>query len=191
MQLYGPSLVADASFPESPVVGTLVFKDKRVYIAAELVVGVPVWVPLTNEINSYVYNESAGSTSWTVTHNLNTGSPLVQIYDEDNAIIIPDSITPSDNNTLVVGFSASQTGLAVIMAGNSEQGTDRSSLSYQYEQEFTSATTVVVTHNLGYNPILRVFLGTTEVQPTSIIHDSIMQATITFAGSSTGTVRAV
>ena len=189
MQLYGPSLVADSTFPETPVVGTLVFKDKRVYIAAELQTGVPVWVPLTNEIASYIHNETVGATSWTVTHDLNSGAPLVQVYDENHEVIIPDSIIPTDNNELVVGFSASQTGVAVIMANTTTEGTDRSGLQFSYEQSFSAATTVVVTHNLGYYPIVRVFVGTNEVQPDSTIHDSIMQTTVTFSGSTTGVIR--
>lgn len=189
MQLYGPSLVADSTFPDSPVVGTLVFKDKRVYIAAELQTGVPVWVPLTNEISSYIYNETVGSTSWTVTHDLNSGAPLVQVYDENHEVIIPDTIVPTDNNELVVTFSNSQTGVAVIMANTTSEGTDRSGLQFTYEQAFTSATSVAVTHNLGYNPIVRVFIGTSEVQPQSVIHDSIMQATVTFSGAQTGVIR--
>lgn len=189
MQLYGPSLVADSTFPDSPVVGTLVFKDKRVYIAAELQTGVPVWVPLTNEISSYIYNETVGSTSWTVTHDLNSGAPLVQVYDENHEVIIPDTIVPTDNNELVVTFSNSQTGVAVIMANTTSEGTDRSGLQFTYEQSFTSVTSVAVTHNLGYNPIVRVFIGTSEVQPQSVIHDSIMQATVTFSGAQTGVIR--
>lgn len=191
MQLYGPSLVADEDFPTTPVVGTLVFKDKRVYIAAELVTGVPVWVPLTNEITSYHHSQTTASTSWTVTHNLNSGAPLVQIYDELHEVVIPDSIAPSTNNELVVTFGSAQTGIAVVMASVNSNGSDRSALSFQYEQAFTSATTVVVAHNLGYNPIMRVFSGNQEIQPTTVLHDNIMQTTLTFSGSTTGVVRAI
>ena len=71
------------------------------------------------------------------------------------------------------------------------QGASRAGLQYQYDQAFTSTSTVVVTHNLGYNPIIRVFIGSQEVQPLSVIHDTIMQTTVTFSSPQTGTIRAI
>ena len=55
-----------------------------------------------------------------------------------------------------------------------------------------SSTAWVVTHNLGYYPIVRVFLGTNlEIQPQTIIHDSIFQTTITFSSAQVGTAKFV
>ena len=50
----------EVDFPTSPTVGRLIFRQKRVYICVEIATGVPVWVPLTNEIDTYLHDQSCG-----------------------------------------------------------------------------------------------------------------------------------
>jgi len=53
---------------------------------------------------------------------------------------------------------------------------------------FTDEAQWVVVHNLGYNPAVRIYQGSKEVQPKSIVHDSTSQLTITFDTPQSGTV---
>lgn len=180
----------ETTFPEVPTVGRIIFVNKRVYICVELISGLPTWVPLTNEINTYLHNQSTASATWSIAHNLKTATPLVQIYDSNQKMIIPDEVTIVDNNNVTVTLGTSDVGRAVIMFGDLSGG-EKNTFSYTHTQTNTSATWVV-THNLGYYPVVRVFLNTgEEIQPTSIVHDSLMQTTITFSSTRVGTARFV
>lgn len=188
----------ETNFPESPKVGRLTFVGSRVYICVSLVGGtgmnLPVWVPLTNEIDTYVHDQTSAATSWTVTHNLNTTSPLLQVYDDNNLMLIPDSVTPLNNNTMTVTFGTAISGRAVVMFGSVLQGAGVGVLeprSYSFVRSFTSETNITISHNLGFYPIVRVFIDSTgeEILPASVVHDSIFKTTITFSGPTTATAR--
>lgn len=56
-------------------------------------------------------------TSVTVDHNLNTESPIIQVYDSSNFQIIPDSIQLDDNNSATVTFSSATSGYIVVAQG--------------------------------------------------------------------------
>jgi hypothetical protein len=181
----------ETDFPASPPVGRLVFRQKRLFIAAELDgSSAPIWVPLTNTINTYVHRQESSSATWTVTHNLNTSTPLVMIYDDvSNQVIIPDQITPTDNNTITVTLGVATTGRCVLMSGELT-GAGQPAYSYVYTQT-SSSSTWVINHALGYNPIVRAFAGNTEITPTNITHNTINQVTLTFAIPYVGVARLI
>lgn len=108
----------ETSFPTPPTVGRLVFKDKRVWICVEIISDVPAWIPLTGVNSTYVHDQTTPSATWTVTHNLNTTSPIVQIYDNTGNMIIPNYVAPSTNNIIIVDFSTQITGRAIVMFGD-------------------------------------------------------------------------
>ena len=58
-------------------------------------------------------------TTWVVTHNFNTESPLVQVYDQDDFQIIPQSIRINDASTVTISFATSVSGSAVVANGGS------------------------------------------------------------------------
>lgn len=183
-QLQAAVMQTETNFPEVPTVGRLIFKDKRVYICAEIRSGLPVWIPMTNVIDTYVHNQQSASATWTVVHNLGTMNPLVQIYGTDSKMFIPNEITATDANTVVVSLGQTAIGTAVVMFGDITGG-DRPEYSYTHQQTNPSDTWVV-THALGYYPVVRVFIGNEEVQPNSIVHNSVSQTTITFSQAYVG-----
>lgn len=186
--LLNPSLQAVANFPDVPVVGEFIFKDQRVLICIEIDNGLPVWVPMTAQLNTHVHDQGVAATTWTIDHSLNSASAVVTVIGTDGKHIIPDEITNNYNQT-VITFNENQAGRAVLMMGQ-EEGYPRA--NYSYTQEFAAASTSwVVTHALGYNPIIRVFVGNQEVQPLSIVHDNLNQTTVTFSTAQTGYVRAI
>jgi hypothetical protein len=117
-QMQRMALQEEATFPNPPTVGRIAFKDKRVWICVEIVLGVPAWVPLTGINSTHVHDEAFTSSTWTITHNLNTGSPLVQVYDNTGNMLIPEAITPTNNNVLVITFGTAMKGRAIVMFGD-------------------------------------------------------------------------
>lgn len=177
----------DLNFPANPVPGRLVFKDKILYICTENE-GLPVWVPMTKTLSMQKHTQTTDALEWTFAHGLNTNSVFVQVYDEDGKWIIPDSININTFNQVTVGFSMPIKGTMIVMRGESE-GSPQPLVAH--EQSFTNQTVWVVTHALGYNPIVRVIVGTNEVQPLSIVYDNTMQATVTFSSPQSGSVRCI
>jgi hypothetical protein len=179
-----PALAVESAFPTSPVVGQLVFTSGILYICVSLNSGTPIWIPLTNEITAYTYNQPAASTTWTITHPLNTSAVQVMVYNLSSQVILPDSITINSNSQITITFGAGQQGKAVLVSG-CLQGNQKPTYSYEYVQSSPS-TTWVITHNLGRYPTVRAFVGYQEVQPQSITFNSLDQLTITFATAQTG-----
>lgn len=190
-------LQVETVFPETPVVGRLVFKNKRVYICVELIGGVPAWVPLTNFVDTYIYDQVGTSATWTVVHNLNTTNPLIQVYDDDLQLTIPEMVTPIDNNTIEITFGTAIAGRAIAMKGMQADddlygGTILPEPSaYKFTQS-SALGTWVVRHKLGYYPIVTVFdENDVEIIPSNIVNDDIFQTTITFSSAVTGYARFV
>ena len=184
----------ETDFPATPAVGRTVFKHQTLYMCVALNGVTPIWIPMTNTINLYKHTQSVAATQWTVAHDLLTTSPAVQVYDSNDNLIIPDDVTIVDDSNLTIDLSTTMTGKAVIISGDEIPADGIGILapeSYSYEQDFTAVATIVVNHNLGYYPIIRLFVGGVEAQPQSVTHDSIFQATIVLSSPQTGTIRAI
>lgn len=65
-----------------------------------------------------VHNETfTSSTTWTVTHNLNTSTPCVNAYIDNGGTfeqVVPLSITVTNANEVDVNFSAAQAGRVIV-----------------------------------------------------------------------------
>jgi len=57
------------------------------------------------------------ATSKTVTHNFSTKNVIVQVYDNDDNIIIPQQVTTTDTNTVDITLDTSTTGRVVVAKG--------------------------------------------------------------------------
>lgn len=57
------------------------------------------------------------TTSFTATHNFNTKNVVVTVYDSNDRVIIPDSITTINNSTVDIVFSELTTGRVVVSKG--------------------------------------------------------------------------
>lgn len=184
-ELQQMAIGVETNFPASPEPGRVVFKDKRLFICTEIAAGIPAWIPLTAEINTYEHIESSVSLQWTVTHNLDTVTPLVQVYNQsDNTMVFPDDIEVVDNNTVIITFGTGVVGRAIVMAG-AGVGTDKPPRTYEYTQT-TLSDTWTVTHNLGYTPVVRVFVGGSEIIPSGIEHVDNFTSIITFTSQQVG-----
>ena len=188
-KLLNPVLDLAQNFPPTPKVGQLAFVNKIVYVCVQDSPAPAIWIPLTREITAYSHVQAEAALEWTVQHNLNTMVVNVQIYDENNRVIIPDEIQRIDPNTVKVNVGTAAVGTAVVVSGHLDGGTKPTYAYTFYQTE--SATTWTINHNLGYHPIVRVFIGTSEVQPESISHPSISQTVVTFSSAQVGVARLI
>ncbi|WOL24665.1 hypothetical protein fHeYen902_319c [Yersinia phage fHe-Yen9-02] len=172
-------------YPATPKPGTTIFIDKRLMLCVSTEDGLPMWVPLTQQMTMYTHHQTSASSRWEVKHNINYGTPMVQVYDSTGEVIIPTSIKVEDSNTVIILLSESLAGAAVVLVGI-ENGLPHQTVAFT--ESFTSLSSWVVVHNLGYNPAVNVYQGNVLVQPQSIVHDSTSQLTITFSSPQSGTV---
>jgi len=176
-----------STFPPSPKVGQIAFVNSIVYICVNIGDNLPVWVPLTREITAYTHVQNSAGTTWNVSHGLNTTSINVQVYDNFSKSILPDDIEIIDPNNVTITFAGAITGRAVVLSGHFD-GNVKPTYAYTHFQSSSSDTWTIV-HGLGYNPIVRVFIGNNEVQPATIVHDSVNQITIMFNTPQVGYAR--
>jgi hypothetical protein len=83
-------------FPDVAKIGNLVFKDKKLYIYAEINT-LAAWLPITSEVLYHSQAIGTPATTWVITHGMAAGEILIQCYDADNKWIVPDDI---DNGTI-------------------------------------------------------------------------------------------
>lgn len=175
---------AETNFPTTPQAGRVVFKDKRLWICAEIVEGSPAWLPLTSQLDAFIHIQETASDEWLVDHNLNCTTPIVQVYDENYKMVFVDSIEPVSNNQTKITLGTPAAGRAIVIVGQ-ETGANRDPRKYTHYQT-TGSTTWVIKHGLGYTPLIRAFNGNDEITPASTTHDSLFQTTLTFSGIQSG-----
>ncbi len=179
----------DTTFPVSPVVGQIVFKNRILYICVEITGGIPIWVPLTNEITAYTHIQSTSASTWNVVHPLNTAHVSVTVYDTLNRVVMPNEITVNSGSSITVDFGTPAQGKVVVLTGHFE-GQVKPTYAYEHYQT-TLSNTWVIPHALGRYPIIRVFIGNQEVQPESITFNSLDQVTITFSTPQVGQAKLI
>lgn len=176
-----------ADFPQNPKVGSFGIINKRVMVCLNLDNN-PLWLPLTQELNTHIHDQSEASDTWVIEHNLGSSVVLVQIFDDNNNVLHADEIDCSLKDTTVITFTTPIVGKAVIMMGNFT-GTPKPDI--QYTQSYTANATWTVNHGLGYFPAIRCIVDGYEIQPASIQHVSTTQAIVTWTNPQAGKVVAI
>jgi len=178
-----------ADFPTTPEAGNLFWHQahRTVYFCVELLSGLPVWVPLATLKTFYRHIQNSAALEWTVPHNLNINPVLIQVYDTDGKWIIPDEILQTELDTATITFSTPTAGVAIAMRGELD-GPDPAPIAYTHTQAI-AANEWVVNHMLGYNPTVKVYVSGEQVQPSSIVYNTLNQLTITFSGNQAGYAR--
>lgn len=179
----------DTSFPASPKVGQIVFKDRILYICVEINANIPVWIPLTNEITAHTHIQNTSASSWVINHALNTSHVSVQVFDLFDRMVIPNDITVNSQSQVTVDFSSPAQGKVVVVTGTFE-GQPKPTYAYEHYQTNPSDTWVI-NHGLGRFPIVRVFIGNQEVQPATITFNTANTVTITFTTVQTGQAKLI
>jgi hypothetical protein len=154
----------------------------------------------TTHIQSFVNGDlSAGVL--TISHGLSDQYPIIQVYDENDQVVVPDLIEGVSTNTATVDLSSfgtiSGTWRAVLSAiGGTAAATPTSTT---FNQSFAdgdlTAGVLTVTHNLGtqYNGVTVYDNNGDVIQPDDITATSVNVTTIdlTSYGTLTGTWQAV
>lgn len=126
---YSDSGIYGVSHPANPTVtdsqNTLTFTDvnKLVLDSTSFYLktandGSPVFYSQSSTLGkSQIFSFAAASTSWTINHNFGITPLIVQVYDENYNMIIPDNIDVSDSSTATVTFYQAQAGYAMVSSG--------------------------------------------------------------------------
>ena len=72
----------------------------------------------TNAGGNYIHVQSDSSTNWNVTHSLSQQYPNITVFDENDEVILPETITALDDNHSTITFSSGKTGYANFSIGS-------------------------------------------------------------------------
>ena len=130
------------------------------------------------------HTQLTASTTWSFNHNLNTQTPLLQVYDLNYEQIIPNEIVSISAFTSEIRFDYTQAGYAVASTGGGLIITGSTSRLTQT----VAATTWSFAHNLGTKyPGFEIFNSNDDVIIPAGIHAvDINNAEIYFAIPTTG-----
>jgi hypothetical protein len=178
----------EASLPvEGFKKGRIAFVNKVLQVCVSIL-GTPIWVPLTNTLNSFTYENNDGAMEWNITHNLATESFIHSIFDEYGENILPDSVKIIDANNVKVTFNRNQKGVCLIVA-SSALGSGFKSLS---SKEFTQNAPLevwTIHHRLGVYPIVDVFVNNRTFIPEYVKHLDKHSVEIGFSEPTSGVAR--
>jgi hypothetical protein len=71
--------------------------------------------PSQTQLDKFVHTQVVASLTWTVNHNLNGVDLLVQVWDSTSHPVIPNDITMTSVNQIVITFVAPVAGRAVVI----------------------------------------------------------------------------
>ena len=128
---------------------------------------------------------------WSMTHSKDTEHAFVQAYDDEGNILNPISIH-TQPNTILITFSTPVKGRAqavLFLTPNYVNMPNNIGPTLTEYVQATPSASWNITHNLGYNPITRVYVDGILILPDSIIHNSIDSIIINFETPQAGLVR--
>ena len=135
----------------------------------------------------YSFHQTASAVTWSVTHSLNTYTPIIQVYDEAYNQLIPASVSGSSVNTVQLTFATATAGYAVLSTGGNVNINISGSNATLIQS--TPATTWSFYHGLNETyPVFTIFDSNDDViVPLKIHADNANTASIYFSTARTGT----
>ncbi len=133
----------------------------------------------------YQHNQTSAAITWTVSHNFDLQYVNVDVYADNNQIVIPTSITATDGNTLTIVFNNATAGKAIVSTGGQDIGSVGKIVVHN---QSTAATNWRVSHSLGEQyPSVTVYDDIGEVIiPETIKATSTQLMDITFNAPMSG-----
>ena len=89
----------------------------------------------TGQADRFLFTQSSATGSWVINHGLNYKYVNVDIYDNNDQLMIPQVVTATDVNTLTVTFATATSGNAIISKGGARTTSlfvDRSNGNYSF-----------------------------------------------------------
>ena len=130
-----------------------------------------------------IHTQTTPASTWTFTHNLNVQYPNVTVYSTSGQIVLPQSITATDINTLVLEFGTNVAGYAVAgiggiieVQGRTVRQNFTSSLSWRFEHNFGDRFVNIQTFDSNYEKII----------PQTIVLTDNTSSLITFPEATSG-----
>ncbi len=127
--------------------------------------------------------------SHSVVHNFGTKDVFVQVFEDDDTLLIPYKVTTTDVNTVDIVFGDTLSGRVVIgKAGHILQNTGNFVSSSTAVATFTNAMSASISHNFdSFNVITQVYDSNNNViVPTNIKNINTNQTLITFSTARSG-----
>ena len=103
-------------YPLDPKVGTWAYIHGSLMLCSE-VEDVPLWIPVTQERNTLVHDQSIESARWLIPHMLGSTTIMVQCFDLAGNVMLPSEIRNIDEDSTEVIFPNGTTGKAILMYG--------------------------------------------------------------------------
>jgi hypothetical protein len=130
-----------------------------------------------------IHTQTTAQSTWTFIHNLNVQYPNVTVYNLEGQIVLPQSITSTDLNTLVLEFGTTVAGYATAGIGGIIEVQGRTVRQY-----FASAIEWEFEHNLGDRFVnIQTFDSNYEkIIPETIVLTDNLTSTITFPEATSG-----
>jgi hypothetical protein len=154
-------------------------------------VNTPTPEPSSSTLIGFTFIQHENRRVWSMTHGKNTENVFVQTYDVDGNLITPVSIH-TELNVITVTFAQPIKGYAqavLFLTPNYVNIRDNTGPTITEFVQTTPSTTWTIDHNLGHNPIVRVYVNNIMILPQSIVHTSVDSAVITFTTPQSGLVR--
>ena len=130
------------------------------------------------------FTQSVAAATWTFTHNLNTRTPLVQVYDSSYNQIVPQYVSSSNAQTVLIGLGVATAGYAVASTG----GTINVTGSNVILNQSVAAVTWSFVHNLNTQyPVFTIYNSSSEVIiPQRIVATDLTSSLIYFPTAISG-----
>jgi hypothetical protein len=116
LALYGALVMSvdESGFPANPKIGTIMIKDKCLF--AYIKVGdLETWYPFASKTNSYIHSQGLDSSTWVVTHNLNSTNLWIQVKDQTGNILSVGK-QDIDANSFRLTFTSAVRGTVMVVA---------------------------------------------------------------------------
>lgn len=72
---------------------------------------------------AFLYTQATPATSWEIVHNLNTPSVTFDCFDANQQYVVPDTVTNTNVNTLMVTFTVAQAGTCIVLGAGAASST--------------------------------------------------------------------
>ncbi len=130
------------------------------------------------------FTQSIAAATWSLDHNLNTYTPLIQVYDLTYRQLIPNEVIGITPSLSEIRFDYSQSGYAIVSTGGSLTITGSTAQLFQT----TPAVTWSFAHNLNTRyPVFQVYdTGHNVIVPSGIYAVNSSNAEIYFAVPTAG-----
>ena len=94
----------------------------------------------------YVHSQGSPSSTWTINHNLGVQHPNVTVYNSDNEMVIPTSVTANGGTLMTLTFSEAIAGSATLSSGGAASSV--TGRTFMFNQN-SAAVLWRATHSLG------------------------------------------